>query len=85
MLVPFCVQCTLVTRGHHLELGGQLCALSWGEYGMLETASIHQVDHGEVFGQLAPCTARLSLAHLVSLNRNVNELPLCAEQGGFTQ
>lgn len=64
---------------------------------MLETASIHQVDHGEVFasihqadhgevfGPLAPCTARLSLAHLVSLNRNMNELPLCAEQGGFTQ
>lgn len=52
---------------------------------MLETASIHQADHVEVFGPLAPCTARLSLAHLVSLNRNMNELPLCAEQGGFTQ
>lgn len=30
-------------------------------------------------------TVRLSLAHLVCLKINVNELPMCAEQGGFTQ
>lgn len=48
-------------------------------------ASIHHVDHGEVFDQLACVTARLSLAHLVCLKINVNKLPMCAEQGGLTR